>query len=124
LQSGARIAFNARMPETPINCDARAGTDALARMMLVPGETRRLRFRVDLGQLAFNDPAMALVVEPGSVEIMLAASSEDVCARNVRNHGATARAAPRRDPNQPCRRALIRERSGPCSSASTSEPPA
>ena len=36
---------------------------------------------MDLGQLAFYDPEMKLVVEPGAVDVLLGASSEDVRAR-------------------------------------------
>jgi len=52
-----------------------------ARVTLAPGETKRVGFRVDLSQLAFYDPEMKLVVEPGAVEVLLGASSEDLRAR-------------------------------------------
>ena len=48
------------------------------RVALAAGETRRVTFHLDLGQLAFYDRDMQLVVEPGEVAIMLGASSEDV----------------------------------------------
>ena len=54
-----------------------------ARVTLAPGETKRVGFRVDLGQLAFYDPEMELVVEPGAVEVLLGASSEDLRARET-----------------------------------------
>lgn len=40
----------------------------------------RVIFRLDLSQLGFFDPRMRSVVEPGSVRVMLGASSEDVRA--------------------------------------------
>ncbi len=54
-----------------------------ARVTLAPDETRRVEFRVDLGQLAFYDPEMKLVIEPGTIEWMVGASSEDVRARGT-----------------------------------------
>ncbi len=50
------------------------------RLHLQPGETRRLRFRLDLSQLSFYDTDMRLVVEPGEVRVMVGASSADVRA--------------------------------------------
>jgi beta-glucosidase len=50
------------------------------RLHLQPGETRRLRFRLDLSQLSFYDADMRLVVEPGEVRVMVGASSADVRA--------------------------------------------
>jgi len=50
---------------------------------LEAGESRGIRFDLDPGQLAFYDPDMWLVVEPGEVEIMVGASSEDVRLRGV-----------------------------------------
>ncbi len=50
------------------------------RVPLVPGETRRLTFHLDLTQLAFFDQAMRFVVEPGSVRVMVGASSGDIRA--------------------------------------------
>ena len=37
-----------------------------------------MHFVVDPSQLAFYDPAMRLVVEPGEVQVMVAASAADV----------------------------------------------
>ena len=39
-----------------------------------------MTFRLDLSQLAFFDPQMRFVVEPGTVEVMIGASSEDIRA--------------------------------------------
>ena len=50
------------------------------RLAFAPGQTRRVTFRLDLSQLAFFDPQMRFVVEPGTVEVMIGASSEDIRA--------------------------------------------
>jgi beta-glucosidase len=52
------------------------------RISLEPGETRRVVFELDLGQLAFYDEEMTLVVEPGEVEIMVGSSSEAIRLRD------------------------------------------
>ena len=52
-----------------------------ARVELMPGRGRRVRFRIDMRQLAFYDTEMHLVVEPGEVEIMVGASSADIRLR-------------------------------------------
>ena len=51
-----------------------------ARVPLDPGETRRVIFHLDLSQLGLFDPAMRFVVEPGSIRVMLGASSADIRA--------------------------------------------
>ena len=51
-----------------------------ARVPRAPGETRTIEFTLDLSQLAFYDPAMRLVIEPGDLEIMIGASSGDIRA--------------------------------------------
>jgi len=48
------------------------------RLTLQPGETRRLTFRLPVNQLAFYDEEMNLVVEPGTIKVMVGASSEDI----------------------------------------------
>jgi beta-glucosidase len=48
------------------------------RLALEPGETRRVTFSLDLGQLAFYDRDMRYVVEPGEVAIWVGSSSEDL----------------------------------------------
>ena len=48
-----------------------------ARVALAPGESRRVRFRLDPSQLAFHDRAMRFVVEPGLVLVRIGASAED-----------------------------------------------
>jgi beta-glucosidase len=47
------------------------------RLTLEPGETRRITFRVPLGQLGFYDRGMTYVVEPGEIEVFLGPSSAD-----------------------------------------------
>jgi beta-glucosidase len=47
------------------------------RLTLDPGETRRITFRVPVGQLGFYDRDLAYVVEPGAFEVFLGRSSAD-----------------------------------------------
>ena len=49
-----------------------------ARISLEAGARRRVIFGLDLGQLAFYDREMRLIVEPGEIGIMLGASSADL----------------------------------------------
>ncbi len=49
-----------------------------ARVSLDPGQTRTVTFVLDLSQLGLYDPQMRLVVEPGTVEVMVGASSGDI----------------------------------------------
>ncbi|UCE88056.1 MAG: glycoside hydrolase family 3 C-terminal domain-containing protein [Deltaproteobacteria bacterium] len=68
-----------------------------ARIALEPGECRRVAFRLDVGQLAFYDAAMQLVVEPGAVEIRVGRSSEDIRLSDrveIRGPGSAARRRP------------------------------
>lgn len=51
------------------------------RASFAPGQSRRVKFDLDLKQLAFYDDAMAYVVEPGWTEIMVGASSLDIRQR-------------------------------------------
>ncbi len=48
------------------------------RLHLRPGETRTVSFALKTGQLAFCNTAMELVVEPGNIDVMVGASSEDI----------------------------------------------
>ena len=52
-----------------------------ARLPLDPGQARRVVFHLDTSQLAFYGRDMLLSVEPGEVEVMVGASSEDIRAR-------------------------------------------
>jgi beta-glucosidase len=51
-----------------------------ARLALAPGEARRVRFALHPSQLAFHDRALALVIEPGEVQVAVGASSADLRA--------------------------------------------
>ncbi len=48
------------------------------RVPLAAGAAAEVRFTVDLRQLAFLDAGMRLVVEPGTIEVEVGASSEDI----------------------------------------------
>jgi beta-glucosidase len=48
------------------------------RLTLQPGETRRLTFHLPVNQLAFYDEEMNLVVEAGTVRVMVGSSSADI----------------------------------------------
>ncbi len=48
------------------------------RVELAPGEARRLTFRFHTGLASFPDRTGTRVVEPGELELRLAASSTDV----------------------------------------------
>jgi hypothetical protein len=49
-----------------------------ARIRLAAGESRRVRFRLDPGQLAFHDAKLRCAVEPGAVRVFVGASSRDL----------------------------------------------
>jgi beta-glucosidase len=53
------------------------------RISLAPGETRTITFQLDVRQLGFYNQAMAYVVEPGAVEVMIGSSSQDIRARGA-----------------------------------------
>ena len=48
------------------------------RLALQPGETRHVTFHLPVNQLAFYDEEMKLVVEAGTIRVMLGASSADI----------------------------------------------
>ena len=48
------------------------------RVRLAAGEKRTVTFTLALGQLGFYDRSMRFVVEPGTVEVMVGSSSDDV----------------------------------------------
>lgn len=48
------------------------------RMTLQPGETRSVTFEVPVNLLGFYNREMEFVIEPGKVEVMVGASSEDI----------------------------------------------
>lgn len=49
-----------------------------ARIGLAPGESKRVRFDLDLSQLGFFDRSMRFVVEPGEIGLQVGASCEDI----------------------------------------------
>ena len=53
------------------------------RMALESGETRRVTFTVDPSRLAFYDPQMRFVVEPGAFTFAVGASSADIRAQQA-----------------------------------------
>ena len=53
------------------------------RIHLAAGESAEVTFDVDMSQLAFWNPEMEYVVEPGDVEVMIGASSEDIRSRKT-----------------------------------------
>jgi len=48
------------------------------RLMLRPGETKRITFHLPVDQLAFYDLDLNLILEPGKVEVQVGCSSEDI----------------------------------------------
>ncbi len=51
------------------------------RVTIEPGQTRTVTFHLSVGQLAFYDRDYKLVVEPGTVEVMIGSSSQDIHCR-------------------------------------------
>ena len=51
------------------------------RITLAPGETRSVIFDLPVDQLAFYDEDMRLVVEPGTIQVIVGSSSEDIRLR-------------------------------------------
>ncbi|HEY0738502.1 MAG TPA: glycoside hydrolase family 3 N-terminal domain-containing protein [Herpetosiphonaceae bacterium] len=54
-----------------------------ARVSLDPGQTKRVRFTVHPSRLAFYDPRMRFVVEPGAFTFSVGASAVDIRAEQV-----------------------------------------
>ena len=48
------------------------------RLSLKPGEEKTVVFQMNVNQLAFYNNDLELILEPGSVEMMLGSSSEDI----------------------------------------------
>jgi beta-glucosidase len=48
------------------------------RLSLAPGETARVGFALAVRALAFHDVSLRRIVEPGSISVMVGASSADV----------------------------------------------
>jgi beta-glucosidase len=51
------------------------------RVGLAPGQTRTVTFVLDARQLGFYDQNMAYVVEPGTIEVVVGGSSQDIRLR-------------------------------------------
>lgn len=56
---------------------------AFLRVALAPGETRTVEFVMPVDQLAFYDQKMRLVVEPGTIQVMIGSSSQDIRLRDA-----------------------------------------
>ena len=54
-----------------------------ARLALVPGQARRVAFTVHPSRLAFYDPQMRFVTEPGAFTFSIGASSADIRAEKT-----------------------------------------
>ena len=54
-----------------------------ARLNLAPGEGHRLTFHLPVNQLAFYDEDMNLVVEPGTIQVMVGSSSRDIRCEGI-----------------------------------------
>ncbi len=48
------------------------------RMMMEPGETKKITFHLPVDQLAFYDMDLDLIIEAGTIKVMLGSSSEDI----------------------------------------------
>jgi beta-xylosidase len=53
---------------------------SFARLELAPGESRTITFRVPVGQLGFHDSSLAYAVEPGTFDLFVGTSSDDLLA--------------------------------------------
>lgn len=53
------------------------------RITLAPGEKKAVRFELAVSQLAFYDRSMRFVVEPGTIEVLIGSSSEDIRLRST-----------------------------------------
>lgn len=56
---------------------------AFARVALAPGEARTVTFEMPIDQLAFYNEPMQLVVEPGTIQVMVGSSAKDVRLRGT-----------------------------------------
>lgn len=53
------------------------------RIPLAPAETRTVEFEMSVDQLAFYNERMQLVVEPGTIQVMVGSSSQDIRLKDV-----------------------------------------
>ena len=49
------------------------------RVSLLPGETKKITFKMPLSQIAFLDAEMNWKVEAGAMRLLIGSSSEDIC---------------------------------------------
>ncbi len=69
---------------------------AYARVALEPNETRAVEFVMQADQLAFYDNKMQLVVEPGTIQIMVGSSAQDIRLRDAFEITGERRVPPQR----------------------------
>jgi len=48
------------------------------RLSLAPGQSRTVRFTVQMAQLGFTNRSMQFIVEPGNIDVLIGASSADI----------------------------------------------
>ncbi len=48
------------------------------RLTMLPGESKKVTFHLPVNQMAYYDEKLKLVVEPGSIKVMIGSSSEDI----------------------------------------------
>jgi beta-glucosidase len=53
------------------------------RISVYPGEKRTVSFPLYKEEMGFLDRAMKFVVEPGTIEVMIGSSSDDIRERSV-----------------------------------------
>lgn len=56
---------------------------AFQRVHLAPNETRTIEFVMPAAQLAFFDEAMQLIIEPGTIQVMVGSSAHDIRLRDA-----------------------------------------
>ncbi len=52
--------------------------EGFKRITLEPGEKKTVTFTLSVSQLGFYDRDMEFVVEPGTIEVMIGSSSDDI----------------------------------------------
>jgi beta-glucosidase len=49
-----------------------------SRVTLEPGQTKNITFKLPVNMIAFYDIDFDLVIEPGTIEVMVGSSSDDI----------------------------------------------